>query len=212
MAQLAALWPLGMLACLAALGRKTSAASRLLIALAAVPMLVLLAVGELKPDLFELRYFAVTAPALLLLVARATATMARSRPAFVAATAAILVVSAGALLDQQTNGANPRLYDFQGALEVVRAQSGEGDVLAYEPDYLADVIAYYAPDLRAIPLGQVGKGRDHDDVFVLASERLVSSKAGSAAVGAALAELEETGRRRGERIERPNVVVWRLER
>ena len=53
------------------------------------------------------------------------------------------------LVDQQLNGANPRLYDFEGAFGEISARAGKGDIVLYEPSYLAEVVDYYAPDLKA---------------------------------------------------------------
>ncbi len=123
-------------------------------AVALVPAAALFAVGELKPALFEVRYFVAAVPMLLLLTARALTSWAASKTATVLLVTAFAATLAGGLLDQQVSGANPRLYDFRGALEAVERRAGPHDVLIYNPDYLTDVIGYYAPGLDAQPMGK----------------------------------------------------------
>src|SRR5690606_28942961 len=69
MVRLGALWPLAMLGALLLLGRRLRTSTGLVLAVALVPGLVLFAVAHTKRDLFELRYFVLAAPLLLLVVA-----------------------------------------------------------------------------------------------------------------------------------------------
>jgi len=143
-----------------------------------------------------------------------TATTRRRVAGLVAAGVLTLTMAAG-LVDQQLNGANPRLYDFQGALAAVHEIDAEPStaatgrpVLLYEPSYLADVIAYYAPDIDALPLGSKlppGTGT----VWVLATDRVLGAEDSSAKVGSVLADLQQT-RQLVDTINRPNVRVWEL--
>jgi hypothetical protein len=208
MEQIAALWPLVMLLLLVVLGRGRSGPSLLLLALVVVPMAALFAIGSVKRDLFELRYFSGAVPAALLLLARLVTATTRRRAALLTVSGLVVVTMAAGLLDQQQNGANPRLYDFQGALAKVQDDAGTGDVLLYEPAYLADVIQYYAPDLKAVPLGTpVPAGAT--TVWVLATDRVVNSTDTSAKVGGVLSDLEQK-RELVDSFERPNVKVWEL--
>jgi len=61
------------------------------------------------------------------------------------------------LADQQFNGANPRLYDFKGAPSAPVEANPNPDVgpSRTSPAYLADVLGYYAPKVRSVPLGQL---------------------------------------------------------
>jgi len=129
-----------------------------------------------------------------------------------AAAGVLTLTMAAGLIDQQVNGANPRLYDFQGALTAVHeidAEPGAGrPMLLYEPSYLADVISYYAPDIDARPLGSPiphGTGI----VWVLATDRVLGAEDSSAKVGSVLADLQQT-RQLVDTINRPNVRVWEL--
>jgi uncharacterized membrane protein len=209
MVQLAALWPLLMLLALVMLGRGRSARSALLLALVVVPMTALFVVGSLKRDLFELRYFAGAVPALLLLAARVvTVTVVRRRALVLSATVVATALGV-ALVDQQLNGANPRLYDFEGALAEIAARAEPGDVVLYEPGYLAEVVDYYASGIEARPVGSKLLEGDHA-VFVLATERVINAEDSSARLGHELAVLD----RQLDIVdvfERPNVRVWELQ-
>lgn len=208
MEQIAALWPLGMLAALILLGRGRSGPSALLAALVVVPLAALFLIGSVKRDLFELRYFSGAVPAALLLSARLVTATTRRRVAVVSAAALTVATMGVGLVDQQQNGANPRLYDFQGALASVRTEAKPGDVLLYEPSYLADVIDYYAPGVTARPLGTVVPA-DAGTVWVLATDRVVNTEDSAAKVGSVLSDLEQR-RTLVETVERPNVRVWEL--
>ncbi len=113
-----------------------------------------------------------------------------------------------ALVDQQLNGANPRLYDFKGALAEIAERAEPGDVVLYEPGYLAEVVDYYAAGIEARPVGS--KLLDGDrKVFVLATERVINAEDTSARLGHELAVLD----RQLDIVdvfERPNVRVWEL--
>jgi 4-amino-4-deoxy-L-arabinose transferase-like glycosyltransferase len=152
MTRLAALWPLLMLLVLALLGRGRSWRTGLIVAAAGLPALALFGLGQLKPFVFEVRYFIGLVPLALLLAGRA-ATSWSPRPATqIAVTAAAAMLLAGGLADQQLNGDNPRVYDFRGALEDVAERARPGDVLVYSPQYLGPVVEYYAGEVDARPL------------------------------------------------------------
>jgi uncharacterized membrane protein len=208
MVQLAALWPLLMLLALVMLGRGRSGRSVYLLALVVVPMTALFVVGSMKRDLFELRYFAGAVPALLLLAARVvTATVVRRGALLLSAAVAAAALSV-ALVDQQLNGANPRLYDFEGALAEIAERAAPGDVVLYEPEYLGEVVDYYAPGFQALPVGSKVLAGDQT-IFVLATERVINAEDTSARLGHELAvldrQLDIT-----DVFERPNVRVWEL--
>lgn len=169
MLQIAALWPLLMLLSLALLGQRRSVATRVLLALAIGPVIALLLIGLVKRDLFEVRYFAGAVPIMLLLLARAVAGGARRRtPALVATGALVLTLLVG-LADQQLNPNNPRAYDFKGALTSVAAQAKPGDTIVYAPDYLEDVVGYYAPGVQAAALEDLATVPSGGRVFLIAS-------------------------------------------
>ena len=162
----------------------------------------------MKRDLFELRYFAGAVPALLLLAARVvTSTVVRRGPLLLSAAVATAALSI-ALVDQQLNGANPRLYDFEGAMAEIAERAEPGDVVLYEPEYVAEVVDYYAPGIDALPVGAKLLSGDRS-VFVLATERVINAQGTSARLGHELAVLD----RQLDIVDvfdRPNVRVWEL--
>ncbi len=209
MVQLTALWPLLMLLVLVLLGRGRSWRTVLLGALVVVPMIALFVIGAAKRDLFELRYFSGAVPMVLLLGARLVTVVARAKRVLVVAALVATTTLGVGLVDQQLNGANPRLYDFEGALNRVNETDGGPDaVLLFEPDYLGDVIDYYAPDLDTRPLGSEVPD-DASTVWILAAERVLSDEQISGRVGSVLAEIEQT-RTEVSVFRRPNVRVWEL--
>jgi len=169
-------------------------------------VLALFAVGLQRRDLFELRYVAGVVPALLLLGARAMTTVTPRRMWMrVAACTAVVMLLLGALADQQLNGTNPRLYDFRGALQEVAARAEPGDVILYNPNYLDEVVRYYAPGVEARPIGsnrakREGRGR----VFLLGS--FLDKREIAGATGDALSDLEQQ-RPLLDRFEVPQVRV-----
>ena len=166
---LSAVWPLGMLAALLALGRRMQRSTAFLVGCAVGPPLALLAWGFANPAIFEVRYFMVAVPLAVLLLARLV-TVSPTRAVRVATGLAMLSVLAGALVDQQVNPANPRRYDEREAIAAARRAMGPHDVLLYEPAELGSVLEHYAPDLPARPLdGTLPTRREARHVVVLAS-------------------------------------------
>src|SRR5439155_9136915 len=199
-------WPLVLLGGLALLGRRWRNETKLVVALIAVPLAALFALGSVKRDLFELRYAAGAVPMVTVLFARSITALSRSRRTLVVATTAVTVLLVVSLADQQLNGANPRLYDFKGALAPIEADHSANVVLAYEPSYLTDVLAYYAPDVRAVPLEQLD-AKGGGPIYVLVPDRLVADPTSSAAVGTQLAKIERD-HQLVQRSHHPNVEVW----
>ena len=208
MTQLAALWPLLLLVGLAALGRGRSNRTTALLVCIAVPTLAFVAAGFVKRDLFELRYFTAVVPLILLLLARGMTSIFTRHRAQVAAAVVAVGVLGISLVDQQLNGANPRRYDFEGALEQIVPVAEPGDVVLYEPDYLGDVVEYYAPGVDARSIDARRTVDPDARVWVLATTRVADDKATSARVGEALADLEHNGRTIVDEIRVPNVRVW----
>jgi uncharacterized membrane protein len=166
---LSAIWPLGMLAALLALGRRAHAGTKLLAACALLPPLALLAWGIADPTIFEIRYFIACAPLALVLVARAV-TAAPTRAARLGSGAAVVALLVLALVVQQRSPANPRRYDDRAAIAQARRAMGPHDVLLYEPAELGYLLERYAPDLQARPLeGALPTRAEARHVVVIAS-------------------------------------------
>jgi hypothetical protein len=208
MLRIAALWPLLMLLSVALLGQRRSASTRVVLALALGPVVLLLFVGLVKRDLFEVRYFVATVPMMMLLLARAVAGGPRRRmPALIATGLLGLTLLLG-LADQQLNPDNPRDFDFRGALEQVRDEARPGDTVLYAPDYLRDVVGYYSPGVRTEPLSRAVKHgmpmRGH--IFLLAS--FLDDPEIAAQVGTGRSELSQSSRRVLRRIDRERIRIW----
>jgi hypothetical protein len=110
------------------------------------------------------------------------------------------------LADQQLNGANPRLYDFRGALALVSSRAEPGDVVVYEPLFIGPVVDYYAANLNAKPLSAgLRLPRRGHRVFVVGS--FLDEPSSASRVGNALHQLSEK-RRPGDELQRPHVQVW----
>jgi hypothetical protein len=208
MAALTALWPLVMLGALMMLGRRSQPRSRYVLACALAPAMAMLVIGFAKPFLFEVRYFAATAPLLLVLLARAATGWTRGGVATLAV-AGVLVGGMGiAAADQQLNGSNPRVYDFEGAVGQIARVTRPGDVLVYEPAFLTDVIRYYGPHLRAQPL-EKGIPKDARRVFLLTSFQDIGTHRQAAKQG--LAKLGRGYRLTGQ-MRHPQIQVWVFEK
>jgi uncharacterized membrane protein len=208
MLRIAALWPLLMLLSLALMGQRRSSATRVVLALALGPVLILLFVGLVKRDLFEVRYFIAAVPMMLLLLARAVAGGPRRRmPAIVATSALALTLLIG-LADQQLNPNNPRAFDFRGALDQIRKQARPGDTVLYAPDYLRDVVGYYSPGVRTEALSDAeAEGMPRSGhIFVLAS--FLEDPGIAAQVGTGRYDLGQKPHRLVRTITRERIRIW----
>jgi hypothetical protein len=171
MTALAALWPLGLLLALTLLGRGRSWPTLLVTACALLPAIGLFALGQLKPFVFEVRYFIGIVPLALLLLARGLTSWAIRPAVATAACAATVAALALGLADQQLNGSNPRVYDFKQAVRSIEQRARPGDVIVYSPKYIDTVVAYYGEKgLRTRPLEDgLPRARRGQRVFLLAS-------------------------------------------
>jgi hypothetical protein len=211
MTSIAALWPFGMLLALVLTGHICSRRTALLLALIVGPLAALAVIGSVKPGVFELRYASGAVPIALLLIARlVTATTRRRVVTITAASAAAVTLLLGAI-DQQVNTANPRRYDFAAALREIRRDAAPGDVIVFDPLYLADVIEYYAPDVdaRALQAGSLDSLDADSGVWVLAASNLDDSDALASRIGTALAQLEEDRQAAGHFV-MSNIEVWEM--
>jgi hypothetical protein len=167
---LAAMWPLALLGSLVLLGRGGSRQTMSLAVAAGALVVLLIVVSAFDRSLFELRNFLILVPLVLLLIARLVAGWIRQpRTRLLVAGGVALTLLVG-LADQQLNKANPRLFDFRGAIQDIKANGGPNSLVLYEPSDMRYVLEYYAPDLRSQPLSRpVSAGREGSPVFVLAS-------------------------------------------
>jgi mannosyltransferase len=162
--RLSALWPLG---CLLAIGllprmRRVRWPVGGLIALAALPAAALVAVSVLGPrSAFDPRFLAVCAVPLYLLAGGLLSVL--PRPALACAIGLLACGGAAGAVWQNSSPANPKLYDYAGALERINALAQPGDAVLLLPNFSAagvdgePVYDYYplAPGVRAIETGRV---------------------------------------------------------
>lgn len=208
MARVASLWPLGMLFVFFLLGRGRSRVSSLLLAATVLPSAALLLAGLQVRDLFEVRYFAGAVPLLLLLTAELVTHSFANRGASMLAATVVVASLVVALIDQQSSSANPRRYDFKGAITRVASESRPGDVLVYEPWYLDSVVAYYASGVPSLALkdATVPPRARARRVFLVATPTFLGST-GRGRVDRALLTLRSQ-RRLVDRFDRPGVEAW----
>jgi uncharacterized membrane protein len=167
---LAAMWPLFLLGSLVLLGRGGSRQTMTLAAAAIALVVLLIVVSAFDRSLFEVRNFLILVPLVLLLVARLVTGWIRKPAARLLVAGGVVLTLVIGLADQQLNKANPRLFDFRGAIQDIRANGGPNSLILFEPSDMRYVLEYYAPDLRSQPLAQaVSAGREGSPVFVLAS-------------------------------------------
>jgi uncharacterized membrane protein len=167
---LAAMWPLFLLASLVLLGRGGSRQTMSLAAAAIALVVLLIVVSAFDRSYFEVRNFLILVPLVLLLIARLVSGWIRQpRTRLLVAGGVALTLLIG-LADQQLNDANPRLFDFRGAIEDIEANAGSNGLVLVEPSDVRYVLEYYAPNLRSQPLSApITAATEASPVFVLAS-------------------------------------------
>jgi hypothetical protein len=118
-------------------------------------VVALLALGIGNPQVFDVRYFVLVIPFVLVLLGRLGTAWPRTATGRTLVVGAMAVVFSIGLVDQQLDPKNPRRYDFREALASVQAHTRPGDVLLYEPEELRYVLDRYAPGVTARPLDGV---------------------------------------------------------
>jgi 4-amino-4-deoxy-L-arabinose transferase-like glycosyltransferase len=167
---LSALWPLFLLLSLVLLGRGGSRQTTTLAIAAFGLVTLLIVVSAFDRSYFEIRNFLLLVPLVLLLVARLiTGWLRMPRPRLLIAGAVALTLVIG-LADEQLNNANPRLFDFRGAIEDIKANAGPSSLVLFEPTDMRYVLEYYAPNIRSRPLSSAfSASAEGSPLFVLAS-------------------------------------------
>jgi hypothetical protein len=167
---LAAMWPLALLFSLILLGRGGSRQTTALAAAAIALVGLLIVVSVFDTSLFEVRNFLLLVPLVLLIIARLITGWIRQprlRLIVVGAVAATLVLG---VADEQLNKSNPRLFDFRGAINDIKANAGPNALVLYEPGDMRYVLEYYAPEIHRQPLtARIKAGGEGSPLFVLAS-------------------------------------------
>ncbi len=167
---LAAMWPLALLFSLVLLGRGGSRQTTALAAAAIALVGLLIVVSVFDRSLFEVRNFLLLVPLVLLLIARLITGWIRHPRLRLLIAGAVGVTLALGLADEQLNKSNPRLFDFRGAINDIKANAGPNAVVLYEPGDMRYVLEYYAPGIRSQPLtARIRAGGEGSPIFVLAS-------------------------------------------
>jgi uncharacterized membrane protein len=167
---LAAMWPLFLLGSLALLGRGGSRQTMTLAVAAIVLVALLIVVSTFDRSLFEVRNFLILVPLVLLLIARLVTGWIRKPRARLLVAGGVVATLLIGLADQQLNKANPRLFDFRGAIQDIKKDAGPNSLILFEPSDMRYVLEYYAPNLRRQPLSvAVSARKEGSPVFVLAS-------------------------------------------
>jgi 4-amino-4-deoxy-L-arabinose transferase-like glycosyltransferase len=167
---LSALWPLALLGSLILLGRGGSRQTTTLAAAAIALVGLLIIVSLFDRSYFEVRNFLILVPLVLLLIARLITGWIRQPKARLIVVGAVMFTLVIGLVDQQLNKANPRLFDFRGAINDIKANGGPNSLVLVEPADMRYVLDYYAPNLRSQPLTKgISAGAEGSPVFVLAS-------------------------------------------
>jgi Dolichyl-phosphate-mannose-protein mannosyltransferase len=151
---LSALWPLAMLASLVMIGREGGARRWLLLVCALVPAIAVFVLGLAVPSAFDVRYALAAVPLVLVLVAHVATAWPRSRLGRNLVVGGIVLLLAGALVDQQLDPNNPRRYEYRRALAAPERDARSGAAVFYLPAAIQPVIRRYAPGLHASALGR----------------------------------------------------------
>lgn len=167
---LAALWPLFLLGSLVLLGRGGSLQTKSLAAAGIALVALVIVVSLFNQSYFEVRNFLILVPLVLLLIARLITGWIRKPEGQLLVAGAIVATMVIGLADQQFNQANPRLFDFRGAIQDIKANAGPNALVLFEPSDMRYVLEYYAPNVRSQPLNvPISAAREGSPVFVLAS-------------------------------------------
>jgi hypothetical protein len=172
-------------------------------------VVLLIAVSAFDRSLFEVRNFLVLVPLVLLLIARLVAGWIRQPKTQLLVAGGVALTLLIGLADQQLNKANPRLFDFRGAIQDIQANGGPNSLVLYEPADMRYVLDYYAPHLRSQPLSQaVSVSREGSPLFVLASFQ--SNKAFFHQTNKVVGQLTFF-RTLVRRFETPQTLVWEFQ-
>ena len=116
-----------------------------------------------------MRNFLLVVPLVLLLIAQLISGWIRQPRLRLIVVGAVAATLALGLADEQLNRSNPRLFDFRGAINDIKANAGPNALVLYEPGDMRYVLEYYAPNLHSQPLTTpIKAGGEGGSLFVLA--------------------------------------------
>ncbi len=211
--RLVALWPIGLLVLLLLLGTPRRTSNRILLTLAGIPMLAVFGasfIAAQSRSLAEVRYFAGAVPIFLVLLAAGVGTVARSRRLQRVAVGSIVAVMSGALVVQQFDTDNPRLYQYEEAVEQIRDDARPGDSVVFAPQYFNYTLDYYEPTIPSAPLEDGVPTAGANSVFIIEADSFADSDDARNLVDAALTEFVDQGRSVDARYTFAQVTVWKI--
>ncbi|HUP71219.1 MAG TPA: glycosyltransferase family 39 protein [Acidimicrobiales bacterium] len=201
MSRLLALWPLGILAALLVLGRARSPRTAVLVSLAIAPFAALFAaqlLGVPRVPAFALSWAATAVPMLALLMGRAMTVLGgRWRRSRVLAVG-LGVLLLGALADQALRVEPSRRFAVGPVVESVADKAGRGDLIAYEPAALGDLVRYRAKLVDTRPVAALDGPEaaptlaSHERVHVVAAFALGAGDTGVERTVALVKQLSAT--------------------
>ena len=144
---LAAMWPLALLGSLVLLGRGGSRQTMGLAAAAIVLVALLIVVSAFDRVVFRGPQLPDPVPLVLLLIARLITGWIRKPRARLLVAGAVVATLLIGLADQQLNKNNPRLFDFRGAIEDIKADAGPNAWFCTSRRDMRYVLEYYAPGI-----------------------------------------------------------------
>jgi hypothetical protein len=206
---LAAMWPLALLGSLVLMGRGGSRQTNGIAAAAGLLVAALIIIAAFDNSFFEVRNFLILAPLVLLLVARLITGWIRQPRARLLIAGVVMATLVIGLADQQLNKANPRLFDFRGAIQDIKADAGPNALVLYEPSDMRYVLEYYAPKLRRQALSKrLTATTEGSPIFVLASFQ--SNKAFFKETNRVVGQLTFF-RKLVRRFKTPQTLVWEFQ-
>ncbi len=151
-----AIWPLGIVIGLTLLGRLRQRSSLQMLAVVAVPVIVLLVEKGLvaqgrSPS--EILYFVQAEPVLYLVLAGAAWSVMPTVAARRIYISLLLATFIAGTVVQQSESANSRLDGSAWALAQINARSTARNEMIYVPSFLSEDIAYFAPGIKAVTQG-----------------------------------------------------------
>ena len=207
MADLNALWPVIMLIVLLLLGRGVASTTALVAWCIAVPLGLLFTASIYQRNLFDIRYAASVVPMLVVLASLLLARITVQTGTTIVATGLLVLVSVIALVDQQYDWGNPRLFDFDHTVAWITHRFRPGDLVEYGPDGIGAVMQYYAGSIPT-QLAAPGAGTGAPRLFLLIAPPLYGTDTTSEAVTIYDAS---RGRRLVGRYRGANVDVWEFQ-
>jgi uncharacterized membrane protein len=206
-----AIWPLAVVIGLTLLGRLKQRSSLQMLAVVAIPVIVLLVEKGLvaqSRNPFQILYFVQVEPALYLLLAGAAWSVMPTPAARRIYISLLLATFIAGTVVQQLESANSRLEGSAWALAQINARVTARSEMVFVPSFLSEDIAYFAPGVKtAIPGPGITAVPASTQIFVVGPFRLPGRAVAERQAEAAVAKLQ--GRRALLKVlHGESVTVW----